>query len=128
MAIPQLSKLLPGVRFPLPAPNVKCNHSIDTNSASNYTSFIMNTYTFRVIIEPDENNTFHGYVPLLPGCHTWGETIEETKINAREAILCHIQGLIMDNEPVPQETEIIELIQTISDAEWVKEQPVLIPA
>ncbi|HCE87142.1 MAG TPA: hypothetical protein DEP08_05155 [Candidatus Jacksonbacteria bacterium] len=104
------------------------NENIDTNSSSNYTSFIMNTYTFRVIIEPDENNTFHGYVPLLPGCHTWGETIEETKINAREAILCHIQGLIMDNEPVPQETEIIELIQTISDAEWVKEQPVLIPA
>ena len=129
MVIPQLSKLLPGVRFPLPAPKpLLKNENIDTNSSSNYTSFIMNTYTFRVIIEPDENNTFHGYVPLLPGCHTWGETIEETKINAREAILCHIQGLIMDNEPVPQETEIIELIQTISDAEWVKEQPVLIPA
>jgi len=61
----------------------------------------MNTYTFRVIIEPDENNTFHGYVPLLSGCHTCGETIEETKINAKEAILCHIQGLLMDNETIP---------------------------
>jgi predicted RNase H-like HicB family nuclease len=69
-------------------------------------------YTFRVIIEPDENNTYHGYVPSLRGCHTWGESIEETKQNLREAIQCHVEGLLLDNEPIPQESETYELIET----------------
>ena len=78
----------------------------------------MKSYTFRVIIEPDENNTFHGSVPLLPGCHTWGESLEETKTNIREAIKCHVEGLLMDNEPVPEEGDAFELIQTFTEAEF----------
>ncbi|MFH1895918.1 MAG: type II toxin-antitoxin system HicB family antitoxin [bacterium] len=43
-------------------------------------------YTFRAIIEPDEPSGFHGYVPSLEGCHTCGDTLEETRANLREAI------------------------------------------
>lgn len=77
----------------------------------------MNIYTFRVIIEPDEKNTFHGFAPALRGCHTWGKSINETKKNLREAIKCHIQGLLKDHLPVPKENENIELIQTFTDKE-----------
>lgn len=77
----------------------------------------MKFYTFRAVIEPDENNTFHGYVPLLRGCHTCGDTIEETKKNLKEAIKCHVQSLLMDNEPIPQENESFEIIQTFSEKE-----------
>lgn len=80
----------------------------------------MNYYTFRTIIEPDENNTYHGWVPVLKGCHTWGETIEETKANLKEAITCHIQGLIKDNEPVPQEQDFFEVVQTIPAQELMQ--------
>jgi len=45
----------------------------------------MNTRTFRTIIEKD-GKYFHGYVPALPGCHTQGDTIEETQRNLKEAI------------------------------------------
>ena len=55
----------------------------------------MNTYTFRTIIEPDEKG-YHGFVPLLKGVHTVGNTIEETKKNLNEAIRCHIEGLLKD--------------------------------
>ena len=79
----------------------------------------MKIYTFRMIIEPDEGNTFHGYCPSLPGCHTCGKTIEETKKNLREAIKCHIQGLQKDNEPIPHEEEAIELIQTFTSKELI---------
>ena len=82
----------------------------------------MNTYTFRVIIEPDENNTYRGFAPLLPGCHTWGDSIEKTKANMREAIICHVQGLLRDNELIPQENEAFELIQIFSDAELREER------
>ena len=80
----------------------------------------MNIYTFRAIIEPDENNTFYGHVPSLPGCHTWGDSIAQTKKNLREAIKCHVQGLLIDNEPIPQETNSFELIETFSEKEFAK--------
>ena len=77
----------------------------------------MEIYTYRTIIEPDEKNTFHGYAPSLPGCHTWGETIEETKRNLKEAIQCHIQGLLKDDEPVPIEKDTLEFFQIFTEKE-----------
>lgn len=77
----------------------------------------MKIYTFRIMIAPDEKNTFHGYVPSLPGCHTWGETIEKTKKNLREAIKCHVQGLLKDKESIPKETDALELVQTFTEKE-----------
>ena len=78
----------------------------------------MRIYTFRIIIEPDEKKTFHGFVPSLPGCHTWGKTLEETKKNLKEAIRCHIQGLIKDGEPIPKEENNLELVQTFTEKEF----------
>ena len=77
----------------------------------------MKLYSFRTIIEPDEPSGYHGFVPLLPGVHTNGETLEEVKLNLKEAIKCHIQGLIKDGESIPSEEEVFETIQTISDKE-----------
>ena len=76
----------------------------------------MRIYTFRTIIEPDENNTFHGYVPSLKGCHTCGETLEETKKNLKEAITVYVSSLIIDKEPVPQENGL-ESFESISEKE-----------
>ena len=75
-------------------------------------------YTFRTIIESDDNNTFHAYVPLLPSCHTCGQTLQETKQNLKEAIKCHVQGLIMDGERIPQEENSFELVQTFAAKEF----------
>ena len=74
-------------------------------------------YTFRIIIEPDKPSGYHGFVPLLKGVHTQGETIEEVRENLREAIICHLQGVLKDKENVPQESEAIEMIQSISEKE-----------
>lgn len=74
-------------------------------------------YTFRTIIEPERPRGYHGFVPLLPGLHTFGNTIEEVKKNLKEAIICHLQGLLKDGEPVPKEGEVFELIQTFSEKE-----------
>lgn len=73
----------------------------------------MKTYTFRMIIEPDEDG-YHGFVPILRGVHTWGKTIEETQKNLKEAICCHIKGLLKDKEEVPHEENAIEVIQTFT--------------
>lgn len=74
-------------------------------------------YIFRAIIEPDKPKGYHGFVPLLSGLHTCGDTIEEVKKNLKEAIICHIQGLVKDSEPVPKEEDTFEFIQTFSEKE-----------
>jgi len=73
----------------------------------------MKTYTYRIIIEPDENNTFHAYVPALSGCHSWGETIDQARRNIRDALGVYLRSLEADGEPIPQDNGI-EVVETIS--------------
>lgn len=73
-------------------------------------------YTFRTIIEPDEKRTFHGYVPALLGCHTFGSTIEETQKNLKDAISVYVSSLIADGENVPQDNSF-ESFETVTKKE-----------
>lgn len=77
----------------------------------------MQFHTFRTIIEPDENNTFHGWAPSLKGCHTWGNTIEETKANLKDAITLYLLSLKEDNIEIPQE-QGLEYFETIGEADF----------
>ena len=70
------------------------------------------TYTYRTIIEKD-GEQFHGYVPALLGCHTFGETIEETQKKLEEAVTVYIMSLKEDGESIPSDTSF-ESFQTIS--------------
>lgn len=77
----------------------------------------MNAYSFRVIIEPEKPKGYHGFVPILKGVHTFGDTLEGVKRNLKEAIRCHVQGLLKDREAIPQEGETFETIQSFSERE-----------
>ena len=57
---------------------------------------------YRTIIKKD-GKYYHGFVPSLPGCHTQGDTVEEAKINLREAIEGYIASLVKHGEPIPVE-------------------------
>ena len=48
---------------------------------------------FVVVLEPAEEGGFVVKVPALEGCVTQGETEDEALANAREAILCYLEGL-----------------------------------
>ena len=77
----------------------------------------MKLYSFRVIIEPEKPKGYHGFVPILKGVHTYGDNIQEIKKNLKEAIICHIQGLLKDKESIPKEEDVLELIQSFSERE-----------
>jgi len=55
----------------------------------------MEVQQFTVIIEPDED-AYHAYVPVLPGCHTFGATVEEARSNIVEAMSLHIESMQQD--------------------------------
>jgi predicted RNase H-like HicB family nuclease len=53
---------------------------------------------FYIALEPAEEGGFNVSVPALDGCFTQGETEEEAMRNAKEAILCYLEGLEKLNE------------------------------
>ncbi|MFA6341012.1 MAG: type II toxin-antitoxin system HicB family antitoxin [Candidatus Paceibacterota bacterium] len=71
----------------------------------------MKPYTYRVIIEKD-GKYFHGSVPALSGCHTFGKTIEETRKNLREAIELYLEVLREEKSKIPEDTGI-ESFETV---------------
>ena len=61
--------------------------------------------TFRTIIEKD-GKYYHGFVPTLPGCHTQGDTIEETRKNLKEAIEGMLLVMKKYHQPIPSDKSI----------------------
>ena len=63
----------------------------------------MSEYGYRVIYEPLAEGGFQVIVPALAGIVTYGRTLDEAREMARDAIVCHLQGLIKDNEEIPED-------------------------
>lgn len=63
-------------------------------------------YSYTIILDPDsEEGGYTVTVPALPGVVTQRDTLEDAIAMAKEAIQCHIEGLLADGEPVPEERE-----------------------
>ena len=61
---------------------------------------------FNVVLEPAEEGGFNVTVPALDGCFTQGETEGEALKNAKEAILCYLEGLEKLNQ-IKSKPEVI---------------------
>ncbi|GFO61251.1 HicB family protein [Geomonas silvestris] len=66
-------------------------------------------YSYLVVIEKTETN-FSAYAPDLPGCVATGATREETEANMRKALKFHIEGLMEDNQPIPEPRSYAEIM------------------
>ncbi|MBN2711986.1 MAG: type II toxin-antitoxin system HicB family antitoxin [Planctomycetes bacterium] len=71
---------------------------------------------YPVFLEKDADSEYGVTVPDLPGCFSAGATIEDAFDNAREAILTHIEGLLLDDELVPRASSIDMLKSCYADA------------
>jgi predicted RNase H-like HicB family nuclease len=61
----------------------------------------MAEYGYRVIYEPLTEGGYQVIVPAFPEIITYGRTRAEAREMARDAIRCHIKGLLKDGEEVP---------------------------
>lgn len=75
---------------------------------------------FPVYIEKDPSSDYGVTVPDLPGCFSAGDSIEAAFENAAEAILTHIEGMLLDNEtiPVPRPIESLKKHFPAKDLVW----------
>jgi antitoxin HicB len=60
-------------------------------------------YTFTVIYEPDPTGGYVVLCPALPAVVTQGDTLEEARIMAMDAIHLVLQSMIEDGELIPSD-------------------------
>jgi predicted RNase H-like HicB family nuclease len=65
----------------------------------------MRTHRYKILLRKEEDGTFTVIVPSLPGCLTFGHTVEEALVIAKEAIEGFIECMIARGEEVPIETD-----------------------
>ena len=74
---------------------------------------------FPVAIHKDAGTGYGVTVPDLPGCFSAGDTLEDAIVSAQEAIACHIEGLLMDGEPIPEQAPLeIHRAREAGDPTW----------
>jgi len=69
----------------------------------------MKTYTFKVVIEPDEDfdgnpSGWHAYCPALEqqGASTWGDTEQEALKNIHNVVRMVVESMIEHGEHIPE--------------------------
>jgi predicted RNase H-like HicB family nuclease len=73
----------------------------------------MRTLSYRVILRKEPEGGYTVLVPMLPGCVTYGKTVEEALEMARDAIRLYVESLVEDGVAVPVEEELIESRLTV---------------
>ena len=67
----------------------------------------MKTLRYKILLRKEADGTYTVIVPSLPGCLTYGRTVEEAIEMAKEAIEGFIESLAARGEEIPIEEEPI---------------------
>jgi len=57
-------------------------------------------YSYQINQIPEPEGGYTVLVPSLPGCVSFGATVEEATVHAREAIELHLENLAAHGEPM----------------------------
>lgn len=63
---------------------------------------------YTVLFEPMSEGGYVVVVPALPGVITYGDSLEEARVMAEDAIRCHCEGLLKDGEPLPEDIKLTD--------------------
>ena len=65
-------------------------------------------YTYKILLHREPEGGFTVTVPVLPGCITYGEDVDESISMAREAIELYIEALQERGEVIPDDSNTLE--------------------
>ncbi len=60
-------------------------------------------YSYQIVLRPEPEGGYTVIVPSLPGCITYGRTVEEAHAMAEDAVRGYLQSLRKDGERIPTE-------------------------
>jgi len=76
---------------------------------------------FPIAIHKDEGSVYGVIVPDIPGCHSWGDTIDDAIRNAKDAIFDHLELLLELGEKAdihPSNIEDLRKEAEFKEATW----------
>jgi len=73
----------------------------------------MKLLSYKVLLRKEPEGGYTVIVPSLPGCVTYGDTIEEGIEMAKEAIELYIESLKKHGEEIPTEEGTLEYTLTV---------------
>jgi predicted RNase H-like HicB family nuclease len=73
----------------------------------------MRLVNYRILFREEPEGGYTVIVPALPGCVTFGETVDEAIAMAREAVEVYIESLREKGEEVPAEEGYLEYRLTV---------------
>jgi antitoxin HicB len=68
----------------------------------------MRLLSYRILLRKEPEGGYTVTVPSLPGCVTYGETVEEAVEMAKEAIEVYLESLREHGEEIPSEEGTLE--------------------
>jgi len=75
----------------------------------------MRILNYRILLRKEPEGGYTVLVPSLPGCVTYGDTIEQAIEMAREAIDLYLESLKAHGEEIPTEESTLEYTLTVED-------------
>jgi antitoxin HicB len=75
----------------------------------------MKISNFKILLKKEPEGGFTVLVPSLPGCITYGDTVDESISNAKEAIELYIESLQAHGEEIPTEENMLEYTLTVKE-------------
>jgi predicted RNase H-like HicB family nuclease len=69
--------------------------------------------SYQISLIPEKTGGYTVLVPTLPGCVSYGSTIEQATQNAREAIELHLENLAAHKERLPEDNESLPVFTTL---------------
>lgn len=69
--------------------------------------------SYRILLRKEPEGGYTVSVPSLPGCVTYGESIEEATEMAKEAIELYLESLKAHNEEIPTDEGVLEYTLTV---------------
>jgi antitoxin HicB len=73
----------------------------------------MKVLSYRILLRQEPEGGYTVIVPSLPGCVTYGDTVEEAIEMAKEAIGLYIESLKAHGEEIPTEERTLEYTLTV---------------
>ena len=66
---------------------------------------LLSDYT--IVVRPDDNNTFVAYVLAIKGCHAWGESEQEARLELNNVFSMIKDEYLEEGKTLPNDVEIM---------------------
>jgi predicted RNase H-like HicB family nuclease len=70
---------------------------------------------YTVVFQKEKEGGYTVFVPMLPGCVSYGRNLEEAKKMIEDAIKLYLESLIAHNEEIPEENALLSSPFNLND-------------